>query len=194
MELSSPACSMHEADDQYMGYAGKDELITFLNELLEAERAGAQITLESARAAGSGPISDLMRTVQQDEARWCGMLLGHIKALGEVPSPRSASSMARPWLSRISLNGSPSSIAARAGWCESCAKCSRVCVTIDYMPIFPRCCARTRPILPSRRTLSPTRRNRGAALSSAGESARAGPLRPSQTKSPSFCGRVRPAL
>ena len=87
-ELSSPACSMHEADDQYMGYAGKDELITFLNELLEAERAGAQVTLEGARAAGSAPISDLMRTVQQDEARWCGMLLGHIKALGEVPSPR----------------------------------------------------------------------------------------------------------
>ena len=88
VELSSPACSMHEADDQYMGYAGRDELITFLNELLEAERAGAQVTLESARAAGSGPISDLMRTVQQDEARWCGMLLGHIKALGKVPSPR----------------------------------------------------------------------------------------------------------
>jgi hypothetical protein len=52
-----------------MGYAGKDELITFLNELLEAERAGAQVTLESARAAGSAPISDLMRTLQQDEAR-----------------------------------------------------------------------------------------------------------------------------
>jgi hypothetical protein len=61
------------------------------------------------------------------------------------------------------------------------------------MPISPRCCARTRPILPSRRTFSPTRRNRGAALSAAGESALAGPLRPSQTKSPSFCGRVRPA-
>jgi hypothetical protein len=88
VELSSPACSMHEADDQYMGYAGKDELIAFLNELLEAERAGARVTLESARAAGSGPISDFMRAIQRDEARWCGMLLGHIKALGEAPSPR----------------------------------------------------------------------------------------------------------
>ena len=26
VEFSSPACSMHEADDAYMGYAGKDEL------------------------------------------------------------------------------------------------------------------------------------------------------------------------
>ena len=41
---------------------------------------------KSARAAGSGPISDLMRAIQRDEARWCGMLLGHIKALGAAPS------------------------------------------------------------------------------------------------------------
>jgi len=88
VEVSSPVCSMHEADDAYMGYAGRAELITFLNELLEAERAGARVTLESARAAGSGPIAELMRTIQRDEARWCAMLLGHIKALGEVPSPK----------------------------------------------------------------------------------------------------------
>jgi hypothetical protein len=87
-EVSSPACSMREADGAYMGYVGKDELIAFLNELLEAERAGARVTLESARAAGTGPIAELMRTIQRDEARWCAMLLGHIKGLGEAPSPR----------------------------------------------------------------------------------------------------------
>ena len=88
VEVSSPACSMHEADDAYMGYAGKDELIAFLNELLEAERAGARVTLESARAAGSGAIAELMRTIQRDEARWCGMLLRHLKALGDAPSSK----------------------------------------------------------------------------------------------------------
>jgi hypothetical protein len=88
LEVSSPACSMREAGDAYMGYAGKEELIAFLNELLEAERAGARVTLQSARAAGSGPIAELMRTIQRDEARWCAMLLRHIKALGEVPSPK----------------------------------------------------------------------------------------------------------
>lgn len=86
LELSSPACAMHEADDAYMGYAGKDELIIFLNALLEAERAGARVTLESAHAAGSGPIAELMRTIQRDEAHWCATLAHHIKALGATPS------------------------------------------------------------------------------------------------------------
>jgi hypothetical protein len=88
VKVSSPACSMHEADEAYMGYAGKDDLIAFLNELLEAERAGARVTLESARAAGSGAIAELMRTIQRDEARWCGMLLRHLKALGDEPSSK----------------------------------------------------------------------------------------------------------
>jgi len=49
-EPSSPACSMRQADDTYMGYAGRDELVAFLNGRLEAERAGARVTLETARA------------------------------------------------------------------------------------------------------------------------------------------------
>jgi hemoglobin len=85
-EFSSPACSMHEVSDAYMGYAGKAELAAVLNELLEAERAGARVTLESARAAGSGPLADLLQTVQRDEARWCAMLLLQIKGLGGNPS------------------------------------------------------------------------------------------------------------
>jgi len=85
-ELSSPACSMPEGDDAYMGYAEKTELVAFLNELLEAERAGARVTLKSAREASVGPIAELMQTIQRDEARWCAMLIGHLKALGETPS------------------------------------------------------------------------------------------------------------
>ena len=88
VEVCSPACSMHEADDAYMGYAGKNELTTLLNELLEAEHAGARVTLESARAAGSGPIAELMRSIQRDEAHWCGMLADHIRVLGEAPTSK----------------------------------------------------------------------------------------------------------
>jgi Domain of unknown function (DUF6306) len=88
VEAGSPACSMHEADDAYMGYAGKDELTAMLNELLEAEHAGARVTLESARAAGGGPIAELMRSIHRDEARWCGMLADHIRTLGEAPTPK----------------------------------------------------------------------------------------------------------
>jgi hypothetical protein len=86
--VGSPACSMHEADDADMRCAAKDELTALLNELLEAERAGARVTLESARAAGSGPIAELMRDIQRDEARWCAMLADHIRALGEAPTPK----------------------------------------------------------------------------------------------------------
>lgn len=87
VEVSSPACSMHEADDAYRGFAGRDEVLAFLNELLEAERAGARVTLETARAADNNPTAELMRTIQRDEARWCAMLARHIKALGAAPSP-----------------------------------------------------------------------------------------------------------
>ncbi len=57
-QVSSPACSMHEADDAYMGYAEKDELTALLNELLEAERAGVRVTFESARGGPGGRILD----------------------------------------------------------------------------------------------------------------------------------------
>jgi hypothetical protein len=59
----------HKADEAYMGYAGRDELIAFLNELLEAERAGARVTLESAAAAGSGAIAELVRKLREMLAR-----------------------------------------------------------------------------------------------------------------------------
>src|SRR3954465_5328988 len=85
-ESSSPGCSIHEADDAYMGYMAREELIAFLNELLEAERAGARVTLESARAARSGRIAQVMSDIQRDEAHWCAMLARHLKAFGIMPS------------------------------------------------------------------------------------------------------------
>lgn len=88
-EFSSPACLMHEVSDVYMGYADKAELVAFLDELLELARAGAWVALESARAAGAGRLRDLLRTVEQDEARWCSMLLLHIRALGGEPSSKA---------------------------------------------------------------------------------------------------------
>ena len=77
---------MQEAEDAYMGYACADELIGFLNELLEAERAGARVAMESARAAGSGPLAELLRGIQRDEAHWCAMLHRQIQCLGGEPS------------------------------------------------------------------------------------------------------------
>lgn len=86
--FDSPACSMHEADDAYMGFVGPDELAPLLQELLEAERAGARVALESARGAADEPVAELMRAIHHDEAVWCAMLASHIKALGRPPSTR----------------------------------------------------------------------------------------------------------
>jgi hypothetical protein len=37
---SSPACSAHEADDTYMGFASRREIAAFLKELAAAQAAG----------------------------------------------------------------------------------------------------------------------------------------------------------
>jgi uncharacterized protein DUF6306 len=54
-EPSSPTCLAREGDDAYMGFATRDELAAFLNELLEAERAGTGVALRSAGAAQGTP-------------------------------------------------------------------------------------------------------------------------------------------
>ena len=54
-EPTSPACLAHEGDDAYMGFASRAEIAAFLNELLEAERAGTTVAL---RSAGCGVTPD----------------------------------------------------------------------------------------------------------------------------------------
>jgi len=87
-EPSSPACLANEADDAYMGFATRDELAAFLNELLEAERAGTGMALRSAEAAQGTPYVGLLQDVHLDEARWCAMLLKQLKTLGAPASTK----------------------------------------------------------------------------------------------------------
>jgi hypothetical protein len=68
--------------------ASTAEIIDFLNELLEAERAGTRVALDSAREEGGGRFADLLEHIRHDEARWCAMLLRHIARLGGQASPR----------------------------------------------------------------------------------------------------------
>jgi len=88
-EPSSPVCYMAEADDVYMGYAGRDELVEHLNALLEAERAGAKVALASSRMPATRTYTALMRTVRADEARWCAMLAEQITRLEAAPSRKT---------------------------------------------------------------------------------------------------------
>lgn len=87
-DRASPVCYAAGADDAYMGYAGHDELLAALNELIEAERAGARVTLHSARVATDPKMAALMKAIHRDEARWCAMLGRQIRRLGASPSRR----------------------------------------------------------------------------------------------------------
>lgn len=63
-----------------------DELLTFLNEMLEAERAGAKALLHIAKESSEKTAADLAMAVHRDEARWCAMLIAAIRRLGATPS------------------------------------------------------------------------------------------------------------
>ncbi len=61
--------------------ASRDEVLVALNELLEAERAGARVAMETARDMPPCALTTLVQDVHKDEVRWCGMLMRSIKAL-----------------------------------------------------------------------------------------------------------------
>ncbi|AZI35039.1 hypothetical protein NT2_08_00040 [Caenibius tardaugens NBRC 16725] len=109
-EPSSPVCYANEADAIYMGYAGRDELIAALTELLEAERAGDRIAHASTKDAPDTGYGDLMRAVRGDEAHWCAMLARYLKRLDATVSTRcgafhqKAMAIADPWERLAFLN------------------------------------------------------------------------------------------
>jgi len=62
------------------------EVLAALNELLEAERAGAWVARQSASEAGDEAMKALLLDIQQDEVRWCGMLMRAVRTLEGEPS------------------------------------------------------------------------------------------------------------
>lgn len=66
--------------------ASRDELLAALNELLEAERAGARVAMETARDMPPCELTTLVQDVHKDEVRWCGMLMRTIQTLEGTPS------------------------------------------------------------------------------------------------------------
>lgn len=86
---SSPPCFLNDVDPAYQGYLGRNDLLMLLTELLEAERAGAKVSLTITADAGDGPAEDTLKALAKDEAHFCAMLAGHIKRLEAVPSQRT---------------------------------------------------------------------------------------------------------
>lgn len=69
---------------------GPEELLASLNELLEAERAGARVAHETAEQMGvDHPMHGMVVDIQHDEVRWCGMLMRVIRALPATPSAQT---------------------------------------------------------------------------------------------------------
>jgi hypothetical protein len=63
-----------------------DELLAALNELLEAERAGARVAMETGREVTEPEVVALVADIHKDEVQWCGMLMRTIQRLGARPS------------------------------------------------------------------------------------------------------------
>lgn len=64
-------------------------ILSRLDELLEAERAGARIALRSAVEARDEGLRKVLETLHCDEVRWCAMLIRNIRKLRGTPSART---------------------------------------------------------------------------------------------------------
>lgn len=69
-----------------MDQVSQSELVAFLNELLEAERAGSRVTARTARDIDDDDLKRLIADIQRDEAKWCGVLVKALKTLDGAPS------------------------------------------------------------------------------------------------------------
>lgn len=85
-EQASPTCLADEAGDVYAGYLERDELIGFLNELLEAERAGAKASAAYREEAGDPRVAELLDKIGSDEEAFCEALSDLVKQMGGTPS------------------------------------------------------------------------------------------------------------
>ncbi len=64
----------------------REDLVLALNELLEAERAGTKVTLQTGTELADPALKALVAAVQRDEAHWCAVLSKAVRRLGGEPS------------------------------------------------------------------------------------------------------------
>lgn len=68
---------------------GREDLLAFLNQMLEAERAGAKALLRLSLDTASDGVAGMSRQIQKDEAHWCAMLTAAIEKLDGAPSQQT---------------------------------------------------------------------------------------------------------
>lgn len=86
---SSPPCYAHEIDPNYFmppPPMPTEDLVAFLNTLLEAERAGAKTIAYYLKDTTDGPVRAALESTGKDEARYTALLRRLIERLGGHPS------------------------------------------------------------------------------------------------------------
>ncbi len=124
---ASPPCYMHEVE--YLRDMSAAEVLRFLNDLLEGERAGAQGIAELSAHASVAAAKIALKEVARDEGRYCGMLTRHIRRLGGSPSEKTGAFLdklraAAPAAAQVALlnRGQAGSCAGSANRCRGSAR------------------------------------------------------------------------
>ncbi|OJB37033.1 2-nitropropane dioxygenase [Burkholderia ubonensis] len=69
--------------------AQRDALLAVLDELLEAERAGARVASETAAEIHDPELHRLVAGIRLDEAHWCSVLVDAIRSLNATPTRKT---------------------------------------------------------------------------------------------------------
>ncbi|KVD47866.1 2-nitropropane dioxygenase [Burkholderia ubonensis] len=69
--------------------AQRDALLAVLDELLEAERAGARVASETAAEIHDPELHRLIAGIRLDEAHWCSVLVDAIRSLNATPTRKT---------------------------------------------------------------------------------------------------------
>ncbi|KVO18668.1 2-nitropropane dioxygenase [Burkholderia ubonensis] len=69
--------------------AQRDALLAVLDELLEAEHAGARVASETAAEIHDPELHRLVAGIRLDEAHWCSVLVDAIRSLNATPTRKT---------------------------------------------------------------------------------------------------------
>jgi nitronate monooxygenase len=83
---ASPPCYAAEVDPLYNGAVPDAELAELLNAMLEVGRASAKALTAIAADFDQTEVTDLLTSVQRNQARFCGVLTRVLVQLGATPS------------------------------------------------------------------------------------------------------------
>lgn len=122
----APPCYGQEQEEAGAASMQRAELLAFLNELLEAERAGVEASAAYRADTGDVAVSELMEKIEEDGARFCLALADLITGLEGSPS-RSTGHFYKRALAVESLGDRIALLSRGQGWavdriCEALPK------------------------------------------------------------------------